>query len=222
VHVIHHDIRGSLQTPPRSSHPANILDVSTRAARQDEATDRFSPTFWPAIDLCATDIPGVRKPSWYAVKFDATRTRLIELLMDMIGLDYRIFIYHHQRARRRPTIRSWLPGYFFASFDANRDGWYQIPKIPGVIEILGAPTPMPDGALEDLAERCPTHVRPAGDELESIPRGAIVRVLRGSFAGDDIKTVTWSQRKRVKVLVMAFNRPMEVELRTKDVEVVNG
>jgi transcription antitermination factor NusG len=42
---------------------------------------------------------------------------------------------------------SWLPGYLFVEFDVVRDDWGQLKRIPGVIEILGAPTPLPEGQL---------------------------------------------------------------------------
>lgn len=200
---------------------------SMRAWRQEGAPDGidlgyFSPEFYSAIDDEA-DSDRVRELWWYVVKFDVSRSRVLERLLRIVGLKYQIFVYEHHRPRRRPTIRSWIPGYFFVEFDINRDRWRQMLDIPGVMEVLGAPTALPahgEGSVENLVSRCPVRVNPEGDELESIPRGTTVRILRGTFAGEELRTVTWSERKRVRVLLVFFNRVIEPELRTRDVEVV--
>jgi transcription antitermination factor NusG len=73
----------------------------------------------------------------------------------IIDLNYRLFTYEHQRPRRRPTIRSWLPGYFFIEFDMH-DEWYQLNRVPGVIEILQRP--LEAELIDDLVERLPKRV----------------------------------------------------------------
>lgn len=173
----------------------------------------FSP-FHPAIHVSAD--PGrVREPWWHAVRFDYTRLPVLERLLDITRLDYRLFTYRLARPRRAPVVRSWLPGYFFVEFD-DRDAWRQLNLIPGVIEVLG--TRLASGVVDDLVARLPQRPRPEGSD-ESIPRGTTVRVLAGMFQGHSAPVV-WSERRRVKILMMMFERPTEIELRTKDVEIV--
>src|SRR3954447_23147772 len=57
----------------------------------------------------------------------------------VINLNYRLFTYEYQRPPSPPTIRSWLPGYFFIEFDMLHDAWGQLNRIPGVIEIPKRP-----------------------------------------------------------------------------------
>ena len=180
----------------------------------------FSPVFWPAISEI-TDSDRLREPWWYAVKFDAGRSKLLERLLGLVGLDYRMFVYEYRRPRQRPTTRSWLPGYFFVEFDPG-DRWQQLLSMPGVITVLGRIPNDGEGSIEDLVARCPVKVEPTGEGLESIPRGSQVRILSGTFAGNELRAVTWSERKKLRVNMMAFNRVMEVELRTQDVEVVSA
>ena len=192
-------------------------------AAPDGPEEDFS-TFRSAIIVHDdTDESRRRRPLWFAVKFDSSRSRLVERLLKVISLDYKLFTVEHRRPRQRSTVRSWLPGYLFVEFDPLLDAWQQLHDVPGVTAVLGRPTPLPaagDGSVADLVARCPVRLEPTGDGLESIARGSAVRVLTGTFAGDELRTVTWSERKRVRVLVMAFNRPVEIELRTRDVEVV--
>lgn len=176
----------------------------------------FSPVFRFAI--CENVDPGrLREPWWHAVRFDSTRYRVIERLLGILGFEYRLFTYLHHRARRAPAVRSWLPGYFFVEFDA-RDEWRQLRDIPGVIQVFDD-APISSVIIEDLVVRL---IDPAGDpagECESLPRGSSVKILVGTFSGRQA-VVTWSERKRVRILMMMFERPMEIEFRTRDVEAV--
>jgi transcription antitermination factor NusG len=149
--------------------------------------------------------------------FIHSRARVLEPLLGVINLNYRLFTYEYQRPPSPPTIRSWLPGYFFIEFDMLHDAWGQLNRIPGVIEI--PKRPLEAELIEDLVQRLPRRVSLASNECESIPRGSQVRVKSGTFAGHTA-SVTWSERKRVKILMMAFNRPTEVGMRTGDVEIV--
>jgi transcription antitermination factor NusG len=90
-------------------------------------------------------------------------------------------------------------------------------RVPGVIEILKRP--LEAELIDDLVERLPKRVSAIVTECESVPRGSTVRIKTGTFEGHTA-SVTWSERRRVKVLMMAFNRPTEVEMRTRDVEIV--
>jgi transcription antitermination factor NusG len=104
-------------------------------------------------------------------------------------------------------------------FDVVRDDWGQLRRIPGVIEILGAPTPLPEGQLEELISRLPTHLERTADDAV-IPVGAEMRITAGAFSGR-VGKVTSSRRGRVKVLLMMFGHLREQELYVADVKVIN-
>jgi transcription antitermination factor NusG len=217
VHVAARDICGSSPAPPRSSRGIAPV-VSMRAWWQEEAAAGSAPVpeFRSAISE-DVDIHRVREPWWHAVRFNHSRARVLEPLLGVINLNYHLFTYEFQRPRRPPTIRSWLPGYFFIEFDMLHDAWGQLNRIPGVIEILKGP--LEAELIEDLVNRLPKRVMPSDNECESIPRGSQVRIKSGPFAGH-MASVTWSERKRVKILMMMFGTPKEIPLRTRDVEIV--
>jgi transcription antitermination factor NusG len=100
----------------------------------------------------------------------------------LVDLPFHVFSNRYRNAQQRETIRSWLPGYLFVEFDVARDDWGQLKRIPGVIEILGAPTPLPEGQLEELISRLPTHLERTADDAV-IPVGAEVWITAGAFAG---------------------------------------
>ncbi len=91
-------------------------------------------------------------------------------------------------------------------------------RVPGMIEVLGAPTPLAAGVVEDLVERLPKRLeRNTADAV--IPVGSEIRITDGMFRGHTGK-VTQSRRGGVTVLWMMFGHLREIELRVDDVEVV--
>jgi transcription antitermination factor NusG len=150
-----------------------------RAWWQEEATAGSAPIpeFRSAISE-DVDINRVREPWWHAVRFNHSRARVLEPLLGVINLNYRLFTYEFQRPRRPPTIRSWLPGYFFIEFDMLHDAWVQIKRIPGVIEILKRP--LEAELIDDLVDRLPKRVNALVSECESVPRGSTVRIRADS------------------------------------------
>jgi transcription antitermination factor NusG len=84
---------------------------------------------------------------------------------------------------------------------------------------FGAPTPLPEGQLEELISRLPTHLERTADDAV-IPVGAEVRITAGAFSGR-VGKVTSSRRGRVKVLLMMFGHLREQELYVVDVRVIN-
>jgi transcription antitermination factor NusG len=199
VHVTVSDICGSSPAPSRSSRGA-APDVSMRAWWAAAGSAPI-PEFRSAISE-DVDINRVREPWWHAVRFNHSRARVLEPLLGIINLNYRLFTYEFQRPRRPPTIRSWLPGYFFIEFDMLHDAWGQLNRIPGVIEILKRP--LEAELIDDLVDRLPKRVNALVSECESVPRGSPVRIKSGTFEGHTA-SVTWSERKRVKIVMMAFS-----------------
>ena len=176
--------------------------------------------FWSAI-LLQPPVHGCvsyREPRWYAVRFGQINERLMLRLLDLIGLPYHIFTYLHQVGRQRETTRSWLPGYMFVEFDAVRDDWGQLNRVPGIVEVLGGPTPLDTGVVEDLVERLPRRLPKNGPDTE-VPVGTEVRITDGMFRGHVGKVIK-SDRRQVTVLWMMFGHLREQTLRTADVEVV--
>jgi transcription antitermination factor NusG len=70
------------------------------------------------------------------------------------------------------------PWLFLREFDM-RDDWYQLNRVPGVIEILKRP--LEAELIHDLVERLPKRVTAIVTECESIPRGSTVRIKAGTF-----------------------------------------
>jgi transcription antitermination factor NusG len=181
--------------------------------------------FSPAIIFSEPDALGCgsyRVPRWYTVRFGQINERLMLRLLDLIGLPYHIFTYLHQVGRQRETTRSWLPGYFFVEFDRELDDWGQLNRVPGIIEILGAPTALDTGIVEDLVERLPRRL-PKNCSATVIPVGAEIRINDGGpFQGHLARVIPAKAPAPgyVTVLWMMFGHLREQTLRTADVEVV--
>src|SRR4051812_14008405 len=164
-------------------------DVSMRTERVEGAVaGRY---FSPAIIFSETEDLGCgsyRNPRWYTARFGQINERLMLRLLDLIGLPYHIFTYLHQVGRQRETTRSWLPGYFFVEFDRELDDWGQLNRVPGIIEILGSPTPLDTGIVEDLVERLPRRL-PKPAPGVTVPVGAEVKITKGVFLGHVAKVI---------------------------------
>lgn len=189
--------------------------------RAEPDIDAGARWFSPAI-LSNPVEPGCvsyRLPRWYAVRFGKINENLMLRLLNMVDLPYRIFTYQHQVARRRETTRSWLPGYMFVEFDIH-DNWGQLLRIPGVIEILGDPTPLDEGVVEDLVDRLPKKL-PKNASGTVIAIGSTVRILDGTFRGYEAKVIV-SNETYVTVLWMMFGHLREQVLKLSDVEVVGA
>lgn len=176
----------------------------------------FSPAISPPTD--EVGCVSYRRPRWYAVRFGQINEALIVRLLNLVGLPYKIFTYQHQVGRRRATTRSWLPGYMFVEFDVLLDEWRQILRIPGIIEVLGDPTPLDYGKIEELIERLPSRL-PKNDPGADILIGSTVRILNGVFR-DHVAKVCESGPNSVKLVWMMFERVITATLRPKDVVVV--
>ncbi len=171
----------------------------------------FAPDFFSALS-CAEE----RNAAWYAVRFARAQARIIFRLMDVVGLEYHHLTYEHRRPRKPPTVRSWFPGYFFTRFDIERDRWHQMLGMPGVIEILGDPSPLPQGCVEDIVSRCPRRL-PRNTALCSVPAGTRVRVKE---AGELDGVVVRSDYRDAWLMVMMFGAPREMRVSLGRLEMV--
>jgi transcription antitermination factor NusG len=159
-----------------------------------------------------------RKPEWFVLRYVAGKQRLLLWLLRYIGLAHHHLIYMQRMPRSKPVERAWVPGYLFVQFDPLFDNWGQVARMPYALEVLGDPTPLPTGLIDDLVARLPLHLaKPSA--LSCVAPGARVRVRSGSFLSHEA-TVIWSDRRRLKVLLMLFGRPVEVTLDIRDVEIM--
>jgi hypothetical protein len=91
-------------------------------------------------------------------------------------------------------------------------------RVPGIIEVLGSPTPLEEGVVEDLVERLPRRLPRNGADV-ALAVGTEVRITSGMFQSHVGKVIR-SDRRYVTVLWMMFGHLREQTLRTVDVEVV--
>ena len=159
-----------------------------------------------------------REPLWYTLRYVSGKEKVLTWLLGHVALPFRHLVYMQRVKRSAPVERSWLPGYMFLEFDVVRDNWGQVLRMPYALEVLGGPTPLPDGLVDDLVLRLP--LRPARPTAFScVAPGTRVRLRGGAFAGHE-GPVTWSDRRKLKVMLMLFNAPREIQADVTDVEVL--
>jgi transcription antitermination factor NusG len=176
---------------------------------------RWDQEFFPCIRANAEG----RVPTWYVLRYEYSGERLLRRILDtQIKVPYHIFTYLKRMPRSRPLECPWLPGYMFVEFDCALDSWQQLDRVPHVIGVLGDPSPLPAGEMDNLRTRLPAgFARPT--EFSSVAPGQRVRVKAGVRKGN-VYVVLWSDRKHLKIMDFMFNRPQEVLLSTADVEVL--
>jgi transcription antitermination factor NusG len=169
---------------------------------------------------------GEREVEWYVLKYVAGKERVLQRIMDFIGVDYKIFSYKFKLPRTRKRSgrwvrRYWIPGYMFVEFDIRRDVWQELLRAPYVLEILGNPSPVPklgDGSMVDLAARLCEHPEDPASET-CIKPGTIVRVNKGSFVGFEAPVIQ-STRSKVVLMPMLFGHLCEATVSVRDVTVI--
>lgn len=176
----------------------------------DTVTDWMSE-FAPAV----IDDGSERHERWYTVQYVTQREVGVVRLFKVIGLPFRVFTFREFQRKAKPVDRSWHPGYFFTSFDIDRDRWSQIRRIPGIVSILGTPNPsaLHSGVMEWLEQRLPIKV-----EKKSLV-GKDVRVVDGPFTSWSGK-VTRESVKDLDLFLIVFGRPTRVTLKHNQIEAV--
>lgn len=179
-----------------------------------ETVDDWISEFSPAVGGSTG-----RDPLWYTLRYMSGREKTLLLLLKYVGLPYSHLTYTQRVKRAHPITVAWFPGYMFLNFCQWSDNWAQILRMPGAIEFLGEPSPLPAGVVEDLALRLPQKLaRPS--KLSCFAPGVRVRVKSDHPLEGHEATVTWADRRSVKVIAMLFNRPTEVKLDASEVETV--
>jgi transcription antitermination factor NusG len=124
-----------------------------------------------------------------------------------------------------------FPRYLMARFHRSVDAWTRIRALPGVDCILGTnhetPTPVSDDAIALIRSRCMPNgcIYPANVELRDagpvvhVPTGSSARLLDGPLA-DLTGICTWSDEKRVSLLMSLLGREVAVTVPRAAVEVV--
>jgi transcription antitermination factor NusG len=188
--------------------------------------------FLPAIRFVNDSSSQVRRvPEWFVLKYDHKGEVLLRRVLDQVGMEHHVFTFLQKQKRKPPVIKPWLPGgYMFLCFDLMCDRWQQVLDMPHVIELLGSPVPKPlpprgdgllprPGSMDDLRLRLPSRLGKS-TAYADVAVGKRVRVLAG-LGANHIGVVTWSNLKRVKVIIMMFNRPIEAELSSADVKILD-
>jgi transcription antitermination factor NusG len=174
----------------------------------------------PVQEFCPiTPYATGRAPEWFVLRYVAGKEGFVSKLLRQVKLQFKYFVYTKRSRRFKPVELCWLPGYMFLNMDVVRDNWGQVLRMPYALEILGGPTPLPSGVIDDLALRLPTSfAKPSA--LACIAPGTRVRVRNGGAYEGREGPVTWSSRRRVKVMLMIFSCPREFEIDVSDVEIV--
>lgn len=152
------------------------------------------------------------------MKFDPSSIKLTFRLADIIGLNYHNFTFRHEEKRKKSTIRSWFPGYFFVETDLERDYWQQLLDVPGVHSVLGSPSPLPPDEIERLKLDLPFKLKNA----DGVKAGARVLIMDGAFR-DHEATVSGcdDDGRNMKVVLMAFGRPTVTVVKIAQVRVLS-
>lgn len=122
------------------------------------------------------------------------------------------------------TIRPYFPNYLFVSFDLSEPDWPEICRTPNVRRLISTkeprPIPVPSGFVEELMA-----LGRAGDgaidlDAPAFPQltaGSEVRIKGGPLA-DHKATVTWSDERRVSILLQVLGASRSIQLPREHVE----
>jgi transcription antitermination factor NusG len=165
--------------------------------------------FAPAIDLWNP----ARQPECYAIQYRVQVERALLTVLRTVELEHIVLTF----LSRAGIVRHWLPGYLFVKFDPVHDRWQQIQRAPGVVHILGEPTPIPTQVYHDLVVRCPYNL--PDDQTSIVPVGAEVEIIEGALAGKH-GIVSASRGTSVWLEMVLFNQLARVELRSRQVMIL--
>lgn len=160
----------------------------------------------------------IREPQWFVLRFCTGKERFLKRLIGLTRIPCHHLTYLHFRAGKDPTTRAWFPGHFFVEFDLERDYWQQILNMPAVLEVLGKPTPLPQGTMEDLIGRLP-RMTSKGAAHPRVAPGLRVRITSGAFDGHE-GVVSWSDFKYAKVELLVFGGPVQAKVELANIEVL--
>lgn len=162
-----------------------------------------------------------RHPEHYVLRFLSTETVPLLRSLNNAKLDWHQFTFEKITKRGNTVTRSWFPSYLFLHVDIALDPWQWVYMMPGVISVLGQPRPTPVGSaiMQHLHDTLNAPLQIATPEMR-IPPGTVIRIKGGMCDGIDGRVIK-TYRRSVDAIVMMFNRPVTVNARLDDVEVVS-
>lgn len=195
------------------------------SARVIPALIRNGPTAEPALAISPWDAgPSrhgeARAPEHYVLRFISTETVPLLRSLNYAKLDWHQFTFERPLKRGGTVTRSWFPSYLFLHVDIRRDFWQQVYDMPGVISVLGQPRPKAVGAttMAYLHETLSKPLEPA-TVATKIPPGTVIKVRSGPCAGFE-GVVQKSYRRSVDFMVVMFSRPVMMNMKIEEVEVI--
>lgn len=120
-----------------------------------------------------------------------------------------------------------FPRYFFVQFNRADESWRKIRSLPGVERIMGTtpdwPLIVPDSAIAAIRALCAPNgcVYPESHRVQPLAVNTRARLLDGPLANLD-GICTWSDGRRVKLLLTFLGRPTLVDVAQDAVATVDG
>lgn len=135
-------------------------------------------------------------------------------------------IRNYQKRRPVESIRPFVPGYIFARFDTDTDGWQRIAKLRGVKDFMYAAHEIParvrDDQLLPLMAMCDGEYVIEEDADKFLFRvGGQAKVSTGPFEGL-VGRVVRSGYDRIRVMIEVFGRMTPVDGKASDFEPVRA
>ena len=131
------------------------------------------------------------------------------------------------RGRRQTVEHPFFPGYIFMQFDADTTEWGFVNNTRGVKQLMtsdGKPCRIRKETMDVVLAQCEGDYVRSSEIIDRvihkfIPLGATIRAKLGPFAGFE-GPVKLSTHEKVQVLFGMFGRPVLVDFKPADVELV--
>jgi transcriptional antiterminator NusG len=171
---------------------------------------------------CTRNDEQIRCPEWFVLHYIVTHETILLRLMNIIGVRYRHFTFIQPSERRRgpSTTKRWFHGYLFVECDIVLDRWQQLLNMPGVVTILGDPSPITIEDIDRMEMVCCGEVK-RGDPGFKVKPGDNVRICDGPFTSfPGVVSEIKYDKRLVTVVAMIFGRPCDVELHVSALELL--
>ena len=120
------------------------------------------------------------------------------------------------KGKTRERLKTLAPGYIYVNLNLTEEVWHLIKGIDGVTGFLGErPIPLRKGQIEQLRETLEGDNKK--ETISSWKIGDLVIIKKGTFENFE-GTITAVTDNKVKVEIVFFDRPTNVELDFADIE----